>query len=66
MNKKLTLALVGIGMSIGMATTANALPGDRFCQIAKNNANYYCNATDNMELCRYWAKEAQRCGPLEI
>lgn len=65
MNKKIILALVGIGMGISMTTTVNAGP-DRTCEIAKNNANYYCNATDNIELCRYWAREAMRCGPSEI
>ncbi|WP_394204217.1 hypothetical protein [Shewanella waksmanii] len=66
MNKKITLALVGIGMSLGMATTVTATPDARYCQIAKNNANYYCNGNYDYELCRYWANEAKRCGPLEI
>ncbi len=63
MNKKITLLLIGVGMSVGMATaTAN----DRQCQVARNNANYYCNVADNNELCRYWINQVRHCGPLEV
>lgn len=65
MNKKLALALIGVGMGISMAATTATANSSR-CDIAKRNANYYCNVEMDLELCRYWALQAKACGPLEI
>ena len=65
MNKKIMLTLAGISMAIGLTSTASA--GDSLCDTAKWNANFYCNAIDpDQQLCSYWLRASDRCGPREV
>ncbi|WDE14175.1 hypothetical protein [Thalassomonas haliotis] len=59
MNKKLMLALMGMG--IGLATTASAATSSE-CRQAYGMSNYYCNYLMDDDMCRHWVRIVRECG----
>jgi len=61
MNKKLMCALAGIGMGLGLATSATASSGE-ICEVARVYAEQYCAADPFSSLCRKWTSVVVACG----
>ncbi|WDE01507.1 hypothetical protein [Thalassomonas actiniarum] len=61
MNKKLMLALTGLGMGISLATTASAATSSE-CRQAYSMSNYYCNYVMDDNMCRHWVNIVRECG----
>ena len=62
MNKKLVLALAGIGMSIGLTATSATAASSSECRQAQYKSEYYCNIEMDNELCRKWVNIVRACG----
>lgn len=60
MKNKLMVAIMALGMGMGIASTS-AIAGES-CRTKCNLANYHCNMTMNDQLCRSYVWACQACG----
>lgn len=62
MKKKVLFALAGLGMGLGLTTSAIAgISISSACSQACDNASYYCNGPGDDSYCATWFLECRRC-----